>query len=194
MEESDEALMTAYVGGDMAAFRKLFDRHAPSIRALMRRGFKYQDEVEDLVQQTFLQLHRARNDYREGARVRGWLVTIALNLKRSRLRRPVRRSWGGDVDELASPVDDAAPDRALLTEHVREAIRALPEGQRRVIELHWIEGKSFPEVAKVMGASVSAVKVRAHRAYGTLREILGDVEDVTKGPGSAYSGTGEDES
>ena len=83
--------MAAYVGGDRSAFAVLFERYAPRLLRLMQRDLGRGEDAHDLVQQTFLQLHRARRDFRAGAKLRPWLFTIALNLKRQHFRRQGRR-------------------------------------------------------------------------------------------------------
>src|SRR5438128_1919265 len=88
---SDEELMRAYVSGDSAAFRELFERYGPVLLRVMRHQLRRPEEARDLVQQTFLQLHRSRLDFREGAQLRPWLFTIAMNLKREYFRRAGRR-------------------------------------------------------------------------------------------------------
>jgi RNA polymerase sigma factor (sigma-70 family) len=172
-ERSDEQLMAAYRAGDQAAFRELHARWAPRIERLLRRDVVRVEDARDLVQQTFLQLHRARHDFRADARLQPWLFTIALNLKRQHFRRLSRRPEASvaDAGAEASP-QDRDPDARIDDAHVRAALNALPEAQRDVILLHWFEGLSFPEVAEIVGAKVSAVRVRAHRGYARMRELL----------------------
>ena len=171
---SDEELFAAYRAGDRAAFQELWTRYAPALCRLMRKQVRRSEDVNDLVQQTFLQLHRARNDFREGARLRPWLYTIALNLRREYWRRMGRRRESPvELDERMLPTveqaDIVAKENAAA---VRKALSTLSDGQREVIELHWFEGFSFPEVAQIVGASLSAVKVRAHRGYKVLKAEL----------------------
>ncbi|MBN1612092.1 MAG: hypothetical protein JW940_36005 [Polyangiaceae bacterium] len=80
---TDEELMLAYRAGDREAFRELFRRYAPRLEPMFRKRVSDPELARDLLQQTFLQLHRARNDYREGAQLRPWLFAIALNLARA---------------------------------------------------------------------------------------------------------------
>ena len=173
-ERTDEELMAAYVAGETAALRALFDRYRPLLTRVMNRGMRNQAGCGDMVQQTFLQLHRARNDFRQGARLRPWLLTIAMNVKRQHLRKLKRRREDAlELDGRSDPVADAHdPVKTQQAQKLREALTQLPDNQREVIELHWLEGVPFPEVAKIVGASLSAVKVRAHRGYGRLRDIL----------------------
>jgi RNA polymerase sigma-70 factor (ECF subfamily) len=172
--QSDEELMAAYVAGDTAAFEELFRRYAPALLRVIGRQLASPGEAHDLVQQTFLQLHRARHDFKPGARLRPWIFTIALNLKREHFRRLRRRPEAPlELDGRNDPaILPESPERAENQRAVRTALDQLPPDHREVIVLHWFEGLSFPEVSAVVGASVSAVKVRAHRGYVALRKLL----------------------
>jgi len=171
---TDEALFSAYVQGDSAAFDHLFERWAPRIARLISQRVGRHTETQELVQQTFLQLHHSRCDFREGASFRPWVVTIALNVRRNhtRTQRP-GREVALQVNTHSQP---ARAERALEqndTNHrVQKALNRLKPGQREVIELHWFSGMSFAEIGHTLGASRSAVKVRAHRGYETLRRVL----------------------
>jgi len=173
---SDEELMAAYVEGDATAFRTLFDRYAPLLQRVFLRRMRTPELARDLVQQTFLQLHRARNDFRPDALVRPWLMTIAMNLFREHYRRSARRP-----ESLIDPVGALEPresphgqERSDIRRDLAGALAKLPEDQREVVMLHWFDGLSFPEIAEMVGATPGAVRVRAHRAYATLRELLED--------------------
>ena len=94
--------MGAYQRGDHGAFEELFARYAALVTGYMRRGYRSEHDAQDLTQQTFLHLHRGRHDYRAGAPLRPWLMTIARNVLRDRIRHtdPFRdRGWdiGGDL-------------------------------------------------------------------------------------------------
>jgi RNA polymerase sigma-70 factor (ECF subfamily) len=174
-QRSDEQLMAAYVAGDGAAFRIIFERYAPLLLRAMLRELYVREEANDLVQQTFLQLHRARTDFDPGQKLKPWVFTIAMNLKREYFRRKKRRperSLEAETAEPAVAALGAAQVEARRT--LARALAGLPDDQREVIELHWFDGLEFPEVAVVVGASTSAVKVRAHRGYVRLRQALGD--------------------
>lgn len=168
---SDDELMAAYVAGETAAFRELFARYAPLLKAMLLRRIRTHAMVDDLVQQTFLQVHRARFDFRPGAKVRPWLFTISLNLLRSQLRSEGRSPFSDVETEGRSEPNQ---HRAQELREFRLLLDDLPEAQRQVIELYWFEGLSFAEIAETLGASLSAVKVRAHRGYNTLRARLNE--------------------
>ncbi len=181
--------MAAYVAGDRAAFDALFSRYAPRLRSMLARRVSRTDDVGDLVQQTFLQLHRARRDFRADAKLRPWLYTIALNLSRQYFRRRGRRPEAA-LGEHEPPERgrQGDPERTAVAGELRAALAELPAPQREVIELHWFEGLPFKEVAAVVGASESAVKVRAHRGYEKLRARLADPA-VTSPRSGGYGGS-----
>jgi RNA polymerase sigma-70 factor (ECF subfamily) len=177
MMDSDEALMLRYAGGDEAAFRELFARWAAPLLRLLRRHVGRDPDAQDLAQQTFLQLHRARRDFRAEMKLKPWIITIALNLARDHLRRRGRRPEAS-LDEGTIPEPAVAPavggEAEEAARRVRLALAELPREQREVIELHWFEQLSFPEIAGIVGATSGAVRVRAHRGYVALRARLGD--------------------
>lgn len=190
MTRTDEELMTAYVAGDQSAFDELFRRLAPVLLRVMRHQLGRPEDAHDLVQQTFLHLHRARRDFREGKLLRPWLFTSALNLKREYFRRWKRRP---EAPLEAAPESWDRPrgqERSEVQQTLGWALQFISKEQREVIRLHWLFGQSFPEIAADLGTSVSAVKVRAHRGYIALRQSLG--EDALKPPVAVTVSTPED--
>lgn len=163
--------MAAYARGDSAAFAELFRRHAPELERVLRRRLPQGEDARDLVQQTFLQVHRARLDFDPQARFRPWFFTIAFNLQRE-LYRKQRREPAATIDAESAPLAAPAPSAEL--DDVHRALSTLPAATREVIALHWLEGHSLGEVATRLGASLSAVKVRAHRGYIKLRAYFAD--------------------
>lgn len=167
--------MAAHVLGDKAAFRELFQRYTPLLQRAMARDLRSPEEANDLVQQTFLHLHRSRLDFEPGRKLKPWIFTIALNLKREYFRRSKRRHETSlDEDGTREPFEGPrGQERSDAARETARALAALPAEHREVIELHWFGGLSFPEVAEAVGSTVAAVKVRAHRGYVALRERLG---------------------
>lgn len=163
--------MARYVArDDREAFRLLFDRYAGRLVAYFRRTTG-EDDATDLLQITFLHLHRARADYRPSQPLRPWLFAIAANARRDHYRKKTRHSAESPVAEVegsVSPSASTATDRA-----VRRALEQLPDGQREVLVLRWYSDLSYPEIAEMLGATHSAIKVRAHRAMQQLKAVLG---------------------
>lgn len=172
--QSDEELMRRYVSGDRDAFRLLFERYAPMLMRLTARHLRDDELAREVVQQTFFQLHAARNDWKSDARLRPWVFTIAMNLVREHYRKANRRKET-DLDEARIPAAErerAPIEREERVQLLRAALAQLPRSQREVVELHWIEERPFAEVAEIVGSTEGAVRVRAHRAYKRLKELL----------------------
>ncbi len=163
--------MLAYMAGDHSAFDALFRRYARPLQRVLERGIA-RDDARDLVQQTFLQLHRHRADFRVDGTLRPWIYTIALNLKRQYLRRGRGRIQVAFEPEVTSGADEEPRTHARLV--LEYALGRVPEAERDVIALHWLAGVPLGDVATILGISLSAAKVRAHRGYGRLRKVLED--------------------
>lgn len=172
---TDEELMQSFAAGEASAFGELFQRWAPALVRVAQRQLGARADAEDIVQQTFLQLHRARRDFKPGMKLRPWLFTIALNLCRDLQRYRGRRHETPveDVVLVAETPEKSAREAAELQARVRLALAQLSAEQRAVIELHWFDELPFGEIASIVGASAGAVRVRAHRGYEALRKALG---------------------
>jgi RNA polymerase sigma-70 factor (ECF subfamily) len=170
--------MARYAAGDPIAFRRLFAAMAPSVRAFFVRSFRDAAVADDLVQTTFMRLHRSRQSYRPDLPFRPWLFTIAAGVRREELRRRYRLpphigedEWERLDLEMHQNRREPGPD-ADLVEAVRCALDRLPETQRVVVHLHRYEGMTFEEIARALSTTPGAVRVRASRAYERLREEL----------------------
>lgn len=177
--------MVAYVHGENEAFTQLFHRYAPRLRRVLSFQVGVRTEVDDLVQQTFLQVHRARRDFDANQLFRPWIFTILLNLRRELYRKRKRRPEVAIADVM-EPRTEARTEAELALEM---ALTRLPLAQREVIVLHWFGGLSFSQVAEVVGARTAAVKVRAHRGYVDLRRILDEAHERPH-PGNPKPGAG----
>jgi RNA polymerase sigma-70 factor (ECF subfamily) len=176
-------LMAAYVSGDRRAFEQLFARLAPRLHRFFRRSFSAEATADDLLQVTFLKLHKARATYKPDMRVAPWAFAIAARVRLDEFRRRKRLAEDGDEEALALADEAQAKARAEerpldgtidgdTAEAVRRAVDGLPESQRVVIHLNRFEEMTFAEIAKVLGTTEGAVKLRAFRAYGALRQVL----------------------
>ena len=173
-EDSDELLMDRYCAGDVEAFDVLYQRYTGRIVRFLT-NMVGKDQAMDIAQVTFIKIHDNRHRYRAGAPVAAWFFTIARNTALDYLRSaPKRREvFGLEVDP-----GKEGPSRDLYRDaQVREAVQKLSKDQQDVVLLHWFGELTFEEVAKVVGASSAAVRVRAHRAYEKLRESLASLKD-----------------
>ncbi len=175
--------MERYATGDDAAFAEVYDAIAPRLLGFLRKATGDDSAAQDLMQQTLLQMHRARGSFIAGAAVTPWAFAIArrLVIDRARRRRVERRLFAdapADADQTAfQPIAaTAAADELLhasrLERRVLERLESLPEIQRTAYRLLQQEGLSLKGAADVLGTSVTAVKLRAHRAYKALRAVL----------------------
>ena len=174
-EETDEVLMRRYQAGDEQAFATLFERHAPRVHGFLLRHVGQRALADDLLQATWLHVHRARKTFRDGERFTPWLYTIANNLRRDEARRAARDRGELTRDGRWPEPRPSAPDLELEA-RVRAALQAIPESYREVIVLHRWHDLGFIDIAKMLGTTEGAVKLRAHRGYLALRDELAKVK------------------
>lgn len=175
-------LMRRYQTGDADAFRELYALVAPKLLGYLAKLVKSRATADDLLQQTFLKIHRARTAYIPGADPLPWFYSIAHRTfidEARRLQRAVVRSAGDDVPEVPAGITGESADRSEprvdpeLAKAALEALSELPDQQREAVVLTKLEGKSVAEAAVIAGTTVGAMKVRAHRGYEALRRLLG---------------------
>jgi RNA polymerase sigma-70 factor (ECF subfamily) len=175
-KEAASRAMDRYARGDDGACSELYDLLAPRLYSFLVRRVRDRAFAEDLLQQTFLQMHLARRHFARGANVMPWAFAIARRLFIDWLRKQGREVLAEEAAEPIAP--DALPETLVgqrrLTQKVREALARMPDAHREAFELIQRDGLSMAEAAEVLGTTVTAVKLRAHRAYETLRELLGD--------------------
>jgi len=177
--DPDVRLMLAFRDGDAAGFDSLFQRWASPLLRYLERMLRDATAAEDLVQEAFLRVHRARERYTPDARFSTWLYRIATNLALNELRRPRRRDPHQSIDEEgtvqlvadASPIDEVAHARRLGEAALRE-LEALPERQRAALWLTAVEGLAYSEVAVALDVSEKAVKALVHRGRSALAAKL----------------------
>lgn len=164
--------MERYQAGEMAAFEKLYAELAPPLTRYLRRLCYPGIDPDDLVQNTFLQIHRARKSYLPGRPVRPWAYAIArhvtLMARRSRRRGPGKET-SIDDDDAKVPVLASEDPNLVASMSLAEMLQTLADPGREALWLHHVEGLSFREVAAVQGIRETAAKVRAHRALAALR-------------------------
>ena len=189
---SDEVLMAAYQAGNQAAFTELYERHGGSVYGFLARRLPNRALADDLYQEVFLRVHRARQTYDSSRPFRAWLFGIVHNLLIDSLRERGRtpqiqlldeaRSSGSDDVGLASP-STSPEDNASAREAAQAlgaAVRALPADEATVLMLARIECLSYEDIALVIGRSAAATKQLAYRALKRVR-----AEMIAAGHGEA---------
>jgi len=165
-------LMVAYQEGAYAAFEELYAALAGPVRGWLTSATRDRSRAEDLVQETFLQIHRARRTYDPGYPVMPWVLAIARHVylmdRRTASRRPRY------VEEQQAPERAIAPaaDTRLRGEPVRAALRRVTQDQRHALLLHHLAGWSFREIGRRFGIRESAAKLRSSRGMARLRDEL----------------------
>ena len=167
--------MVAYQGGDMEALGTLYSVLRGALTGYLRVLARDPAVAEDLLQETFLQLHRARHTFQPPRPVRPWVYAIARNVFLMHRRAAFRRGRHEKIADEALPDVPVPPEMENLGdgESVRKALARLPEARREPLVLHHVLGMSFKEVGAVLGISEGAAKVRAHRALAELRVAMG---------------------
>jgi len=177
--DEDVRRMLAFCEGDAAAFDALFRRWSAPLLRYLERMLRDAGTAEELVQEVFLRVYRARPSYRPEARFSTWLYRIATNLALNELRRPRRRAPHASVDdEAVDPLvaggaasDELAESRRDVAA-VDRALSAISERQRAALWLVAVEGLAYAEVADALEISEPAVKALVHRARVSLAEQL----------------------
>jgi RNA polymerase sigma-70 factor (ECF subfamily) len=187
-KEPASAAMDRYACGDDAAFAELYDLLAPRLSSFLVRRTRDAAYAEDLLQQTFMQMHCARRHFVPGACVMPWAFAIARRLLIDGFRKGGREIIGNDdqIDEPEHAALDASPEQVLgqrrLTRRIEEELSRMPSAHREAFELVQCDGLSMAEAAEYLGTTVAAVKLRAHRTYVALRATLGaDVHEELEG-------------
>jgi RNA polymerase sigma-70 factor, ECF subfamily len=186
MVRSDVQLMLDVKAGDDASFDFLLQKYRSPLVSFLYRIVRDAATAEDLAQEVFLRIYRARKEYAPSAKFTTWLFRIATNLALNSVRDNRRRKLETSIDAPQSNEEDAAPrellareiriDEHLLeqdrVEFIRKAITALPEKQRVAVVLHKYEEMDYAEISKILECSESALKSLLFRAYETLRVEL----------------------
>ncbi len=178
------AVMGRYCDGEAAAFHRLYGMLAPRVLAYLTGLLGDKAAAEDVLQLAFLKVHEARGAYVRGANPIPWIYTIAhrtcLDEMRKRKRSRVRLTRDGElgaapaahITGVAEEAHHAEGERSESAAAAMAALEHLPENQREALLLTKVHGRSVAEAAMITGTTPGAIKLRAHRAYVTLRQML----------------------
>lgn len=177
VRDEDAALMLRVGAGDEAALEKLIDRWKNPLMNFFYRSLGSRETSEDLAQMVFIRLYRAGPTYKPIARFSTFIFHIARRLLLNEYRRQQRKpSHATDPAELKSADDGRSGQRIMeIEEGFSHALRNLPEKHRTAILLFKQQELSYKEMAKVMGATESAVKTWIYRARQDLKIAMKDL-------------------
>jgi RNA polymerase sigma-70 factor (ECF subfamily) len=185
---SDAAIMLRVAAGDEGAFNFLVGKHNRPVIHFLYRMVHNQAVAEELAQEVFLRVYRARDSYRAEARFTTWLYRIATNLavnhaRDTRHERSAQTVYLDAPDEESGTKPDVADDEPSVEQRlvkdermaaIRNHVMELPERQRMAVLMHKYQGMDYKQIGDVLKLSESATKSLLFRAYQTLREKLKD--------------------
>ena len=181
-KQSDAELLDRYAAGEEAAFREIVNRYKNGLYVFLRRFLNRHDLVEDIFQETFLQLFTSRESFDPSRSLRPWLFTIAANKAKDALRKQQRtaaipigtiaESQDLSFDDVLNTLnsDKTMPYEKLQTDEaaaqVRRIIAALPENLREILILAYFNKFSYKQMAQILSIPIGTVKSRLHTAVG----------------------------
>ena len=167
--EKLEGLLKRIADGDMTSLRLLYEETSAGVFSFALSMMKNREDAEDVMQETYLSIHKSAHLYRSVGRPMEWIMTIIRNLCITRLRQRSRTAELTDADEPFdySPILNSE-DRIVLA----EGLKALSDEEQRIILLHAVAGLKHREIASVLGVPISTVTNKYHRALKKLKKIL----------------------
>jgi RNA polymerase sigma-70 factor (ECF subfamily) len=180
--QTDATLLARYAAGDEAAFREIVNRYKNGLYAFLRQFLNRQDLIEDVFQETFLQLFISRETFDTSRPLRPWLFTIAANKAKDALRKQQQTpamtigniavaeemSFDDVLNSLAS--DSTVPYEKLqeneIALRVRKIIADMPENLREILVLAYFNKFSYKQIAQILSIPIGTVKSRLHTAVG----------------------------
>lgn len=203
MARSDVELMLDVKAGDEQSFDLLLRKYRLPLVNFLGRMVHDRATAEDLAQEVFLRVYRARQKYAPSAKFTTWLFRIATNLALNSLRDNRHQRMEVSIDAPANDDEEALPrelparemriDEHMIerdrAEFIQRAIASLPEKQRAAVLLHKYEEMDYAEIARILECSESALKSLLFRAYESLRVQLAPLVSTTQ-PAASPAGKG----
>jgi RNA polymerase sigma-70 factor (ECF subfamily) len=176
-EDEDARLVRETLSGDRAAFDVLVQRHWRKVGSVASRFLRDSNDVEDAVQETFLQAYRHLRGFRGQASVQTWLIRIAVNVCKNRLQAPWWRrvTLQQEVEPPASEDPQAIAEASMMCGQFTQALDQLPGLLRTPFVLRFLEDLSGAEIAAILGWNESTVWSRVYAARRELRKRLGSL-------------------
>lgn len=185
---TERQLIQQAADGDARAIRTLYDRYAPRVYAVVRRIAADDELAQDYAQEAWIRAIRALPTFRGDARFSTWLHRIAVNAALQAIRKAeTRKKREGPMPERV-PVAPPRSD-ALLQKRLERALDALPEGMRRVLILHDVEGYTHDEIGDVLGVTAGTSKSQLFKARAKMRDLLSSLDGAAQEHGAEAWGS-----
>ena len=170
----DAALVEAWQGGDERAAATLVRRHAPGLGRFLYGAGAPAEEIEDLVQESFIKAFRALDGWRGEASFRSWLFRIGANLRKDLYRRERGRQTVelGEADRPDQADPGAEAEASETRQRIEAGVAGLPKLQREVFLLRAQQGMEYGEIANALGTTPGAARVHYHHAVRRLKELI----------------------
>ncbi|MHC4617688.1 MAG: RNA polymerase sigma factor [Planctomycetota bacterium] len=181
-KRTDAELLARFAAGEEEAFREIVSRYQESLYAFLRHFLNQHDLIEDVFQETFLQLFTSRESFDTDRPLRPWLFTIAANKAKDALRKqqrtattpigPIAESQEMSFDDVFNTLtsDTTRPyeqlERSETASRVREIIASMPENLREILILAYFNRFSYKQMAEILSIPIGTVKSRLHTAIG----------------------------
>jgi RNA polymerase sigma-70 factor (ECF subfamily) len=178
-DEELRTLMVQYQGGSLEAFQSIYGHLAPVLRRYLGHLMRGAEGLDDLLQETFLQIHRARAAHNPAYAVRPWAFGLARNM--FLMNRRARRRWTAVHDTPEKmPEFPVLPEVERLgsIEEIRRCVSGLSSDQTEALLLHHEWGFTFDEIAGMLGITAAAARARASRGMADLRSALTGLQKV----------------
>ncbi len=167
-----QLLMARYQEGHHDAATDLVHRLSPQLYRFFLAQFVSRRHADDLLQETWLRIHKVRHTYRPGQPVLPWFYAIARNIRVDHYRKANRAEGREEQLDVSADILAAPTNRSPQTPDLQALLAGLPASQREVIAMLKVSGMTIEEVARATSSSVGSVKQKAHRAYDKLRKGL----------------------
>lgn len=169
--------MRAAQAGERASYEQLLHEITPFVRNLARRHCRHPQDLEEMVQETLLCVHRVRHTYDPARAFSPWLAAIAqrraIDVMRSRRRLTLHESADPEaLETFAAPATNKELEGVRSAEELEALLQHLPPRQRQAMEALKLRELSLAEASEASGQTVGALKVNAHRALKALRALV----------------------
>jgi RNA polymerase sigma-70 factor, ECF subfamily len=167
-----DTLMARYQAGDSAAVTALVEGVSPQLHRFFMAQSANRSDADDLLQETWLRIHRVRHTYRPGEPVLPWFYAIARRVRIDHYRRASRSTARERPLEEVSEMPVTLAREDTHADELEALLAPLSDSQREIIRMLKVAGMSLEEVARATSCSVGSVKQKAHRAYRKLRDTM----------------------